>query len=85
MESALIISVINGLVFELDGLVLRNKGLHDAPADEVGNGADAEHYHVGSGFAVETEEGEGILSTHLVDRQFGCPIEELTRAEVDGH
>ena len=68
----------SGLVFECDGLVLRYERLHDAPADEVGDGADAEYYHVGGRFALEAEEGEvGALS--------GCPVEELTRAEVDTH
>ena len=78
MESALIISVINGLVFELDGLVLRNKGLHNAPADEVSYGTDAEDNHVGSRLALEAEEREGSALC-------GSPVEELTRAEVDTH
>ena len=67
----------NGLV-DHDGLVLRNEGLHNAPANEVGHGADAEDHHVGGGLAVETEEGEvGTLG--------GCPCEELARAHVDSH
>ena len=70
--------VRQGLVLKLDGLVLRNQGLHDAPADEVGNGTDAEDDHVSSRLALETEEREG--STLL-----SSPVEELTRAEVDGH
>ena len=61
-----------------DGLVLRDERLHDAPADEVGHGADAEDDHVGCGLALEPEEGEG-------GAQGGCPVEELTRAEVDAH
>lgn len=31
------------LVFKDDGLVLRHKSLHDAPADEVGHGAEKEN------------------------------------------
>ena len=70
--------VNGGLVLKFDGLVLWNKGLHDAPANEVGNGTDAEHNHVGSRLALETEEREvGALS--------GCPVEELTRTEVNAH
>ena len=41
------------LVFHYNGLVLGYKGLHDEPADEVGYGADAEHYHVGGGLTLE--------------------------------
>ena len=67
-----------GLVLKLDGLVLWYESLHDAPADEVGNGTDAEHHHVGSGLALEAEELEvGTLSS--------SPVEELTASEVDAH
>ena len=67
-----------GLILEFDGLVLRYEGLHDAPANEVGYGADAEHDHVGSGLTFEAKELE---STALSC----CPVEEAARAEVDGH
>ena len=69
---------LTGLVFELDGLVLRYEGLHDAPADKVGYCTDAEHHHIGCGLAVESEERE-------VGALFGSPVEELTRTEVDAH
>ena len=63
-------------LFYHDGLILRNECLHDAPADEISHGTDAEHYHIGCGLAFETEEGEvGTLSC--------CPVEELTRTKVD--
>ena len=68
----------NELVLNDDGLVLGNEGFHDAPADEVGHGADAEDYHVGGGLAFEAEEGEVCALS-------SCPGEELTRAHVDGH
>ena len=68
----------SGLILHRDGLVLRYQGLHDAPADEVGDGADAEHYHVGSGFAIEAEERK-------VSTLIGSPVKEHTRAEVDAH
>ena len=64
------------LTLNYNGLVLRNKGLHDAPANEVGYGADAEDYHVGGRLSLEAEEGEG--SALLVG-----PGEEHTRALVD--
>ena len=60
------------------GLVLRHKCLHDDPANEVGNGTDAEDHHVGSRLTVEAEESKG-------DTLLCCPVEELTRAEVDAH
>ena len=73
MESALTVSVIiRGLVLELDGLVLGYKGLHDAPANEVGNGTDAEDDHVGCGLALETEEREGTALS-------SGPVEEAAR------
>ena len=66
------------LVFYYDWLVLWYQGLHDAPAYQVGYGTDAEHYHIGSRLALETEELEaGALSS--------CPCKELTRAHVDSH
>ncbi len=52
-----------GLVL-YDGLVLRHEGLHDNPTDEVGNGTEAEHNHVGTGFALVAHEGE--LRTHAL-------------------
>ena len=61
----------NGLIFHGDGLVLRHEGLHDAPADEVSDGTDAEHHHVGGGLAFEAEEREGCTLS-------GCPVEETT-------
>lgn len=76
-EAAIVVTKVWGLLHH-DGLVLRYERLHDAPANEVGHGADAEDDHVGSGLALETEEGEGGALG-------GCPVEELTRAEVDAH
>ena len=64
------------LILNYNRLVLRNKGLHDAPANEVGNGTDAEDYHVGGRLGLEAEEGEG--SALLVG-----PGEEHTRTLVD--
>ena len=70
--------VKNNRLLNHNGLVLRYEGLHDDPTDEVGNGTDAEDYHVGSGLAVKAEEGEvGSLSS--------SPVKELTRAKVDTH
>ena len=66
------------LVFSNDGLVLRYKGLHDAPADEVGNGTEGEDNHVGGRLALEAHDGEGSALSL-------SPSEEDTRAEVDGH
>ena len=67
-----------GLVLELDGLVLWYESLHDAPANEVGNGADAEHNHVGSWLAFEAHEREGGTLP-------GSPSEELAGAHIDSH
>ncbi len=50
----------DGLFFlvKYNGFVLRNQGLHDAPANQVSNGADAEDYHITCGFAFEAHECE---------------------------
>lgn len=57
-------------------LILWNECLHDAPCEDVGNGADAEDNHVGSRLALETKEGEGSTLTLSIG-------EELTRTLVD--
>ena len=76
-EAAIIVTKVWGLL-QHDGLVLRYERLHDDPTDEVGHGTDAEDDHIGGRLALEPEEGEaGTLG--------GCPVEELTRAEVDAH
>ena len=72
-----VLYAVNYSLLNHDGLVLWYKGLHDAPANEIGHGADAEDNHIGRGLAVETKEGEGVAL-------LGCPGEELTRAFVDG-
>ena len=66
------------LVLSNDGLVLRNEGLHDAPADEVGDSTEGEDYHVGGRLALEAHDREGTTLPL-------CPGEEDTRAEVDSH
>lgn len=39
-------------------LVFRYKGFHDAPADKVGGGADAEDDEVAGRFSGESQEGQ---------------------------
>ena len=58
-KSLFFISSVERLIFHSDGFVLRYESLHDAPADEVSDGADAEHHHIGGGLAFEAEEREG--------------------------
>jgi hypothetical protein len=59
------------LILNHDGLVLRHEGLHDAPADEISHGTDAEHHHVGGRLTLKAEEGEGTALSR-------CPGKEIT-------
>lgn len=43
-----------------NGLVLRHENLHDAPADEISHGADAEDNHVAGRLALEAHELKGF-------------------------
>jgi len=65
-----------GLSVEHHGLVLRNERLHAHPADEVRNGAVAEHNHVAGGLARIAEERKRLSLLRGVG-------EELARALVD--
>ena len=65
------------LLFYNDWLIFRNQCLHDAPAYQIGHCTDAEHHHIGSRFSFKSEER---VATSLSS----CPVEELTRTEVNG-
>jgi len=58
-------SYLLGLVYD-DGLVLRYEDLHDAPANEVGDGADAEDDHEAGWLAREAHELEDLTLTSSV-------------------
>ena len=62
-ESGFAVKSDSFMLFEYDGLVLRNEGLHDAPANEIGYGTDTEDDHIGCGLTFETEHLEGSTLT----------------------
>ena len=70
MSSILILS-------DLDRLVLRYEGLHDAPGDEVGETAEAEDDEVAGRLALKSEEGErGALVLRIGEQVAGGLLDE---------
>ena len=68
-----------------DRLVLRYKCLHDAPANEVGYGTDAEDNHVGSRFGLKAEEGEGSALTVGPGEEHTGTLVDKERAHTASH
>ncbi len=56
--------------------MLRYKGLHDAPRQDISHSAVAEDYHISGRLAAEAEEGESLPLG-------GSIIEEHARSLVD--